>query len=896
MVGKAVENGQPGLALTDHGNMSGTIRLYQECQKQGIVPFPGMEGYLVEDTSNPLAKRYHMGLVALTFEGYQALTWLSSVAHTREKFHRFPRFDWGDLAALSEEVGGGDLAVLTGCFFGVAQQTYLEALRGEWDGNPEELLTNVVRSLAHLFPTTLVEIQNHNITHDLDIAGDVDNLVGDEINDRTMCKTMVRVADALGLPVIATQDAHYLDKADKPAHSLMKRMVYGKGDKNEFPGDAFHLATAKWVGKHHVPDHWRRTLEACDMLLGMNTMHMPAIDNYRPRIPQTTKNPLKKVRQRCEERLDKFYDAGLLFAPIEKYRERLDYELDILGYLKIAGYFTLVQSYVEKCEREGVAIEARGSANSSLFTFLMGITQSDPLLWGLTFERFLSKDRKKPPDVDMDVEDRSRDWLVRVLDQKFGATHICTYSDLGARESDGKGSALVQYNSYLRKIYSKEDFARSFGPQGIQTMRDVMSYSHDDYIALDRLSKLSPHKSYGVHAAGLLLNGDDVRIADYVPTMLVASSNTTVTQFEGEDCEALGLTKLDILGQRTLTKMVRCQELMGRENPRDFTWIPYDNKKVCKEMSSGRLNTGVFTFEAYSMAKGARKMGLRYTYDAIVAQAIFRPACLDSGVTDLYLERRKNRTSVSSLGFPHEAFREATRDTYGLVIFQEQVLDIMRRLGLSYADINTFFAIVKDSGKGSVARNQEKAAEVKDHWDSICQRNGITGKNKDWAWQFVEGYTSYGFNKGHATGYGVRAYRDQYLKTYHPLEFMTATLEANAGLPKEREYILEARQCGIKIMSPDINQAGANWTMDRNNYAIRRGMASIKSISLDTAEKIEQHAPYATLDELVEKTDTGKVLSGGRAWQKQREFKGVIAALKEAGALSSLGHAKEKVR
>jgi DNA polymerase-3 subunit alpha len=400
------------------------------------------------------------------------------------------------------------------------------------------------------------------------------------------------------------------------------------------------------------------------------------------------------------------------------------------------------------------------------------------------------------------------------------------------------------------------------------------------------MSKLKVKRAYGVHPAGMLLSTKQQKIETFVPSMLVASSNTRVTQFSGEDVEELGYTKMDILGQRTLTTMRRTQELIGREDPLDFKWIPANDKVTCKFLSQGRTDTGVFQFEGYSMALGARSLKIRNTYDCVLAGALFRPACIDSGVTQAYIDRRFDSELRKNIDYPHPAFEEVLKPTNGLVLFQEQVLEIMRRLGLDYEGINTFFKIVKDSGKGATARNLERIKEVEAHWADICERNGID--DPDWAWEYIEGYTKYGFNKAHSAGYGVRSYRVAYLKVHYPLEFHTALLESWAGKPKESIYIREARRLDIRLLSADVNISGANWTLDPKRQAIRRGLESIKGIGHTAAVEIEKNQPYEDIDELIE-LNSARTVSGAPKYLKDGEWTGNLMKLREAGALSSLG-------
>jgi len=876
LAAKAAKMKQPAMALTDHGNMSGTVQLYRAGQKYGLPVFPGMEGYLVDDTVDVKTPRFHIGLLAPTFDAYQSLARLSSLAMTREKFHRFPRFDFADLAATAEEKGGQELIVLTGCYFGLVQQTLVN--------QGAKHAQRVVEMYARWFPNTFVEIQNHSIIHP------------DGATDQEICDELVRIAETVGLPVVATQDSHYCNSSEKAAHNMMKRMVYhkGKGDEDEvdveFPGDSFHLATAEWVSEHHSHKNWKLSEEGMDVMLGLHDLSIPPLDKYAPQIPTASRTPLNDITELCYERLEEFDAANNLKVSRELYEARLDHELDIIKAVNAAGYFTLWLPVIEFCKRKGFCVEARGSANGSLVCYLLGITSVDPLEYGLLFERFMSKDRKKPPDIDLDVEDVARDEIVDFIITKYNASQIGTYQQLGAREEDDRGSVLVTYNMYARNKMGTDSFRRLYGHVGIKTIKDVKRISHKDYVGLRALSKTKVKRAHGVHPAGVLLNGVNVKIEDYIPTMLIASSGKVVTQFTGEDAEEFGLTKMDILGARTLATMRRCQELIGRPDPTDFSWIPNDDPEACKLLREGRTQTAIFQFEGYTMAKGGKELGIKTTLDAVFANALFRPACIESGVKDTFIQRRKQRSLMKTVEYPHPVFEAVLKDTNGVVLFQEQVLNIMRGLGQTYEAINTFFKIVKDSGKGATDRNEARAAEVRETWQEICDNNGI--EDPDAAWHYIEGYTKYGFNKAHSTGYGVRSYRSAYLKAHYPLEYMSAVLETVAGKKIELAYVQETRRLGIRILPPDVNISGAVWTLDTKKKAIRKGLSSIKKVGHSAAQQIAAGAPYSSIEELIEATDNRSV-TGGNAYKKNGEFTGTLKILKEAGALSSLGIGKE---
>jgi DNA polymerase-3 subunit alpha len=897
----AWEHGQPGLALTDHGNMAGVVQLYQACKKYGIKPYPGVEGYLidpgVEDWQNPAkgqkVGRYHFGLMALTEEGYKGLVKFVSMTHTRPRFSRFPRASLNDLVTFGHEYGE-HVALTTGCYFGLLQQTLVDPERGE------EAARRVLEVYARAFPNTFVEVQDHHIDHP---GG---------MKDNDIVKQLFHLADSLGLPVVATQDSHYHRQREKECHALMKRMVYSGSSDDEFPGDSFHLASTEWVQEHYTPEQWDVVEEGFGHLLDLHDLRITPLDDYRPDLPKVPGLPMGRIRKLCNEAMCRLGLDG-----DSEYVDRLLMELRVINKLGMAAYFVIVHDYVEWCRNNNIFVEARGSANGSLVCYLLGITQVDPVQWGTQFDRFLSEDRIKPPDIDMDVEDSDRHRLLAYLKRRYKSVQIGTWSRLGTsidpETGEERGSVLVTWKQGKRRELERwaldkmeQENERRDGTgekpmtkaeamelaagvfykkyNNITDVSQVEGVSTRDYRALRQMLDMSVYRSYGVHAGGVLLSGAKVAVEDYVPTMLVASSDTTVTQFDMEDVEQLGLLKLDVLGQASLHTMRLTMELYGSADPTDFTFIPEDDPAACRILREGRPLNGIFHFEGKAKAYGGRKMGVRTTMDAILGSALFMPGAVDTGQTALYLERRKDRKARRAVTYLHPIFEEVLGETYGTVIFQEQVINIMRKLGMDIAGVNKFFKVVKDSGRGATERNAERLAEVRAQFDMLCARHDI---DPDEAWAMTAGFVAYGFNRAHATGYGIRSYRFAYLKAHYPLQFMTALLQTWAGRDKEKAYIAEARRLRIPVLPADVNISGPSWTMDTANQAIRRGLVSIDGIGLTTAEHIAEHAPFASVEDMVTRVPP-KAMTGGRRYLDLGEYTGVLEKLRQAGALDCL--------
>tara|TARA_R110000824_G_scaffold167528_1_gene344522 strand:- start:4477 stop:7146 length:2670 start_codon:yes stop_codon:yes gene_type:complete len=862
MAAKAEQFGQPGLAITDHGNMSGCFQLYQACHRHGILPFPGVEAYLVDDLDQKDGKRYHITLLALTTDGYKTLVGLCSQSHQRDNYHYKPRISLSDLAELHHENKTSGMACLTGCFFGRVQQALVT------HGDKEA--TRIAKMLAGWFPHTYVEVQHHHTDHADDFGWTDDDLA----------VSLHEIAEKVGRPTIITQDCHYCDKAHKPLHNMMKNMAYsGEAGEYEFPGDSYHMASTIWVQNHYkgnLATVWAASQESYTDLLSQHQLSLPMLDTYKYHVPSIAKDPMAKLKRVCNSQMQ---DTMLDMVPA--YVDRLEEELTTIRKLRMADYFLLVYEYVQWCEDEGILVMARGSAAGSLICFLLGITQVDPIRWNLTFDRFLTPDRIRPPDIDLDIEDVRRDDVVEYLSTKFGIVQIGTYNRLGYDEETGRGGLFVQYISGMRKKLG-DQFARELG--AVQNLHDLDRVRPEDAQLLRGLADVPVRRSPGAHAAGFVVSAEDHQVSDWIPTMLIPSSGTVVTQMTMDDVEDAGFVKIDLLGLRSLTTMRRCLELIGKT---DRNFIKLDDKPTMAFLRKGRAETGVFQLEGFTAAQGCREIKVKTVRDIILVNALYRPATRDHGYTDLYLENRKSPNDVEYI---HEIFKRHLKETHGVPVFQEQVLAILRDLGMPVEELNDFLQAVK--GKHAIAGYSDKSDSIfrkhKSRFNKLCKAVGMSEDQIVEAWSLVEGFAAYGFNRAHATAYSLFGYQMAYMKIHFPLEFHTALLETTAGSPKEAKYIKEARTMGIRILPADVNLSAVSWIMDKDKNAIRRGLMSIKGVGVSAAECVTDHAPFKDIEELIS-TCPARSVTGGKKWASSQQLTGTMRRLQEAGALRSLG-------
>lgn len=868
IVAKALADGRPAISLTDHGTMAGSLRLYSEAKKHGLAAYPGSEFYLVSDVGDPVGKnkRYHLGMLAFTYHGFQGLLRLSSRSHQRDRFHRKPLIDFDDLAEFSDTYGN-DVVVTTGCYFGIIVQTLKEGGVKRAD--------MMIDMLASWFPHLSVEVQFHNIPR-----------AANELSEKWVNKYLFDVAHRKGLPVVLGQDSHYCDAEDQPVHDLMKDICYfGDGEDNRFPGGPYHMATVDELRGNWSPRRWERIEEGHTQLLNLHALTMPALDNYKFHVPKVSKNADKEFARLVRDGWDEMVERDLFHPNLwEDYHTQIDKELHVIKTMGMADYFLLAKyEVIDWCKDNGVVVNCRGSVNGSLTCFLTGITKVDPILWGTSFDRFLTLDRKKPPDIDFDVESRFRYKLIDHLRKRFPTlVQIGTYSGIGItgqEDEDGygedTGSVFVQYKAAMRrKLGAKYDGGVLKG--------------HRE--ALNGLSDAAVRKSMGVHAAGLVLPTEDLPIDAYLATGLVASSNTTVTQAVMEDVESAGYMKLDILGLRALETLNGALVNAGYA-PDTWDWMPWNDKRACGLLSSG-MTDGIFQFEGYATRIGGKEMKVRNTMDAIICLALYRPALMNGGQKDMYLTNRGEKKP----NWPHKLhpfFDKRLDVTSGVAVFQEQVMEMCADLEMPFAVWNDLLTAVKASNDKIDQYGQGIMKRTKPIFLALCAAKGIDKRSALDAWATIVGFTDYGFNRAHATSYGLMSYRSAYLKVHYPLEYMQALLATWAGTKKEMMYMREARRMGIAIGRADVNASDVVWTIDKSKKSptLRKGLTTLPGIGSIVAQSIVDHRPedgWDTMDDFVAAVPPRPV-TGGKEWAKTGFLNGIMAILRDQGALMSLG-------
>ena len=859
IVDKAVSFGQKAVGLTDHGNMAGSVELYLACKKAGIAPFPGSELYFVPDLAqyrkdyankHKKAERFHMGVLAYTTEGYENLVTLSTLSH-KNHFHK-PTLDYALLAQLAEDGKTKGIALTTGCHFGYAMQTL--------EKQGPEVTQRFLATLSQWFPDSVyVELQNHNIDHD------------DEWSDDVASDAMMAIADEMGLPCVLTQDSHYVEPEDRGAHESLKRLISFGPDPDDavFPGDGFHMVDDQWMQDHHHAKRYERGVEGLEHLLSRHTLSIPVLDSYSYSVPEVVMNPQYVMEQRCRTALaEKKLSA--------KHVAKLEEEFEVIKFSEMAGYMMLVAQVTDYMRENGIVFQTRGSAAGSVVCWLLGISNVDPIKWDLRFERFLSKDRTKPPDIDLDIAHDRREEIIAWLDTKFTAHQIgswAVYSLEADEETGDKGSLRVRYFSAAKKYESPPE-----------TWEEVPD---EDKAMLHDLAERHLYKGMGTNAAGVVLTSSPAEFDRLVPLAYMARAGGNsgyVTQYSKDQIEALGLVKLDVLGSKTLTVIRRCMDNLGLPIE-ELENIEYKDAPTFQLIKSGSTE-GIFQLEGGSSKWGCKDMKPTHIKDVIAAMALFRPATMNSGGTKAYIRRKNSGEQVPER---HEMLMNITKPTYGVLLYQEQVIDMLRGLGMDPENLTKFLKAVKASNKdigsaGEVIKGYQQWINEK------CHEKGFNDEDMQFLDEAIAGFAEYGFNRAHATVYGITAYRCAYLAARHPVEFHAALLAVAAGDKKEPGYLRATRRRGVRVLSPHVNVSGDTYTVDKQRGAIRKGLRSIDGVGERSAQVLADLAPYRDLDDLLERAPA-RPISRGKEYTKtgnREDLTGVVKALIDGGALSGL--------
>lgn len=805
LVEEASRYGMRALALTDHGILSGAIKFYQACQEAELKPIIGAELYVAQGsrfTHDPAFDRspYHLVVLAQNEEGWRNLIVLVNRAHT-EGFYYKPRVDLELLATHS-----GGLVALSACESGEIQRFLMQDQVRE--------AKNAAQRLAEIFPGRFyIELQDHELER-----------------NRELIRKQVALARELGLPVVATADVHYLRPEDREPHQVLINIQAGKklsdADARSMDGSDYHFLSPEEMARKfkELPDALKNTLriaESCELRL-------PFEQKLLPRFPVEGRTPQEELERRAWEGAQARYGPEIP-PPV---RERLSYELSVIGRMELAPYFLIVADFVNYARTRGIPVgPGRGSAAGSLVAYCLGITQVDPLKFGLLFERFLNPERVSLPDIDIDFCMRRRDEVLAYVAERYGRDHI---AQIGTFDRMASRSVIRDVARVLNIPYEKADRIAKLVPFGmplgqaleqiprLQALRDEEPKLFAIALKLEGLLR-----NASTHAAGVVIAPEPLE--KFVP-LLRLPDDQFVTQFDMHDLEALGLLKMDFLGLRNLTILSDVQRLVRERKGIDIELeeIPLDDPATYELIRSG-ATTGVFQLESAGMRTLIRRLEPTEFRDLIAILALYRPGPLESGMVDDYIERKHGRQPVT---YPHERVRDILEETYGLPIYQDQVMLMAQRLaGFSLAEADL---LRKAMGK----KKPEVMAEMRARFLAGCGQNGIPEAEAEAIFADIEKFASYAFAKAHAAAYAFITYWTAYFKAHFPTEFMAALLTSvQDNIEKVAAYIEECRGMGIHVLPPDVNESDVGFT-PVGEGKIRFGLGAIKHVGESAVEAI----------------------------------------------------------
>ena len=865
LVDKAAAAEMSGIAITDHGNLYGVPEFYTAARKAGIKPIIGSEFYVTPSRMSDRddRTRYHQVLLAKNEIGYRHLIKLSSLSFTDGYYYK-PRIDKEVLRRYSD-----GLIATTCCLQGEVLQTILH--RGE------DAAREVFEEYLDIFGNDYyVEIQDHGIA------------------DQKRCNAvLLRWATDYGVKVIATNDVHYIEEEDAAAQDVLLCLQTGKDlydpNRMKFENDQFYLKTVDQmrvalsdldnVVRDAALDTTREIVDKCDLELSMGRLlmpHYPIPDEFGDDMDAYLRH---LVFERAAERYPDMRQDVV---------ERLNRELGIISEMGYAGYFLIVQDFTSAARRLGVRVgPGRGSAAGSAVAYCLGITNIDPLEYNLLFERFLNPERVSMPDIDIDFDDRGRAEVIDYVVEKYGRQNVCqivTFGTMGARsvirdvarvlgiplsEADRIAKLIpegpkVDLQTALTEVKEFRDLERSDDP----AIRNLLHYGQV-------LEGSARHT--GVHAAGVIIAPGDV--SEYVPVAVARSKGDEVvtTQYDGNWVESFGLLKMDFLGLKTLTVLNDALDLVERNYGTriDIDAIPLDDEKTFELFQRGDT-VAIFQFESSGMREWLRKLKPTSLDDLIAMNALYRPGPMD--LIPNYIDRKHGREKVE---FPHPMLEPVLKPTYGIPVYQEQVMQIAQVMGgysLGGADL-----LRRAMGKKKQAEMDKQRAKFVDG----ARVREVSEETANEVFDMMAKFAGYGFNKSHSAAYSVVAYQTAYLKAHYPGAFMAAAMTNEMGDTKRLSVILEeARQLGLEVLAPSINASARDFTVDEGR--IRFGLGAIKGVGSAAIDAIvsarSEHGPFETLFDLTRDLDL-------RAVNKK-----TLESLARAGALDEMeGHRAQLV-
>ena len=863
LIDRAIELGMPALALTDHGNLHGAWEFQEKARAKGIKPILGCEVYVAygdrrarrREEGAP-ALNAHLLLLAENRLGYQNLVKLSSIGYT-EGFYRRPRVDREVLEKYAEGI-----ICLSACLAGEVPR-YLQYERYDEAKEAAEWHARVFKDRYWL------ELQNHGIPKQ------------DVIN-----RGIIQLSEELGLPLVVTNDAHYLRREDADAHDTLLCIGTGKDkddpDRLRFHGEESYFKTADEMAElfPDLPGLLAETVKIADRC-NVEFEKQYQLPDFP--LPDRFPEPMAMLRHEATEGAKARYGDPLP----EEVRERLDYELGVIENTGYAGYLLIVWDFIVAARERDIPVgPGRGSAAGSIICYALGITDVDPLEFDLLFERFLNPERVSMPDIDIDFCYERRGEVIDYVREKYGQAsvgQIITFGTMKARavirdvgrvlgfspsDTDRLAKLVPSTPGYSLTVAQ----ARKKVPELAESDReDAQVRKLLDYA--ESIEGLARHSS--VHAAGVVIAPGP--LDDYVPICADSKSGAVITQFDMNALEKAGMLKMDFLGLRTLTVIDDAARNVEERHGLLVDWeeMGLEDPAVYEMLAAGRTS-GVFQFESSLATDKLRAMRCDRFDDLVAVNALIRPGPLDSGMTDVYIRRKRGE----AVEYPHPDLKEVLEPTYGVITYQEQVMraaNLLAGFSLAEADV-----LRKAVGK----KDAELTDKVLGEFVTRAVERGVKKPKAVEIAKLIRTFGRYGFNKAHSVAYALLSYRTAWLKAHYPAEFMAGLLSSEIGSTDSVvQYIGAARALGIRVLPPSVKESGYRFTVvddpdDPGRSAIRFGLGAIKGVGHSAIRSIQaarEEAPFESFMDFLERIDLR--LNNSR----------VIQALIGAGALDDMG-------
>lgn len=868
LIARVKEHHQNAVAITDHGAMYGAVHFYNACKREGIKPIIGVEAYMsagsrLEKQPKMGADAYHLTLLAKNNQGYKNLMKMVSSAHLEGYSYR-PRIDFELLTQYHQGI-----IATTGCSSGLIPRLLYE--------NEDEKAIEWLKKFHTLFHDDFyVEIQAHPQVE-----------IVESVRPR-----LVSLAQKYGIPLLATNDVHYVDRDDADAQDALLAIQTRKtiDDQNRLSmldSPDFYLRSTQEMEElfSSVPEALENTVKVADKC----NVEIPIGKMIFPEFPLPTNTTEEQaLKDLAHQKITLRYPK-----PSAEILARLDYELEVICSKGYASYFLIVQDFVNWAKSQGIRVgPGRGSAAGSLVSYALRITSIDPMLHNLPFERFMNPQRPSPPDIDIDIADERRDEVIRYVAEKYGEDHVAQIITFGTMEAR---AAVRDIGRVMGMPFSEPDkLAKLIPPMtkikdAINNVYELKQLAQEDKYKrlLDLAAKVEGSARHAsTHAAAVVIA--DKPLTEYTPIQRESRGGKVVTQYDmyaldlNVSDDAIGLLKMDFLGLRNLSILGKAIELVKktRNITVDVSNLPLDEPKVFDMLSEGHT-TGVFQLESAGMRRVARKLKPNRFSDISALVALYRPGPME--LIDVFIE---GKLKPETIEYPHQDLKSVLEETYGIPVYQEQVLQIANVFaGYSLGEADILRRAIGKKKKSILDKEKKrfiKGAADKGYSEKIAQK----------IWGFIEKFAGYGFNKSHSASYAMIAYQTAYMKALYPVEYMTALLsvESNSHSASKDEKVTlaieECRRMNITVLQPDLNLSEKEFSIEElesslDGKAIRYGFTGIKNVgdaAIDSIiEERNSAGDFVSVTDFLRRSDTRKV------------NKKIIESLVKTGAMDTFG-------